>query len=100
MQNKETHEHPQSRVELYVFPKGIFVWPLIPMWPLLYLLAYLGVSQELLGWFHWVVMALVILCLTVDINLKKALLLGLIISLLIVSSILSQVKGLPIFPYL
>jgi len=97
MQNKATHEPTQSRVELYAFPKGMFMWPLVLMWPLLFLLSHLGASPEVLGWCHWTVMALVILTLTVNINLKKALVLLLILSLFIVLAILSQTKGYPVF---
>lgn len=97
MQSNDAHEHDQPRLEIYAFQKGIFIWPLVPLWPILFLLFQLGVSQELLGWCHWIVMALVILTLTVDINLKKALVLLLVVVLCIVLGILAQMKDLPIF---
>ena len=100
MQSNDAHEHDQPRLEVYAFQKGIFVWPLVPMWPILFLLSQLGVSQELLGWCHWIVMALVILTLTVDISLKKALVLALVIGLFIVLGILAEMKTFPIFPSL
>src|SRR5262245_47784232 len=100
MQSHDTHEHDQPRLEqleIYAFQKGMFVWPLVLMWPILFLLAQLGVSESLLGWCHWIVMALVILTLTVDISLKKALVLVLVVVLLIVLGILAQMKDFPIF---
>jgi len=100
MQNHDAHEPDQPRLELYAFQKGMFVWPLVPMWPILFLLSQLGISQELLGWCHWIVMALVILTLTVDISLKKALVLVLVVGLCIVLGILAQMKDFPIFAYL
>ena len=100
MQNNDAHEHNQPRLELYTFQKGMFVWPLIPMWPMLFLLSQLGVSQELLAWCHWILMALVILTLTVDINLKKALVLALVGVLCIVLGVLAQMKAWPILAYL
>lgn len=100
MQSHDAPEHDQPRLEIYAFQKGMFVWPLVPMWPILFLLSQLGVSQELLGWCHWIVMALVILTLTVDISLKKALVLALVVGLCIVLGILAQMKDLPIFAYL
>lgn len=100
MQNNDAHEHDQPRLEVYAFQKGMFVWPLVPMWPILFLLSQLGVSQELLGWCHWIVMALVILTLTVDISLKKALVLALVVGLFIVLGILARMQGFPIFTYL
>lgn len=100
MQNNDAPEHDQPRLELYAFQKGMFVWPLVPMWPILFLLSQLGVSQELLGWCHWILMALVILTLTVDISLKKALVLTLVVGLFIVLGILAQMKDFPIFAYL
>jgi len=100
MQNQEAPEHNQPRLELYAFQKGMFVWPLVPLWPVLFVLSQLGVSQELLGWCHWTVMALVMLTLTVDINLKKALVLALILVLLVVLGILAHMQDVPIFAYL
>lgn len=100
MQSNNAHEHDQPRLEIYAFQKGIFVWPLVPLWPILFLLFQFGVSQELLGWCHWIVMALVILTLTVDINLKKALVLALVVVLCIVLGILAQMKDFPILAYL
>ncbi len=62
----------ESMVEFHAYPKLIFAWPVIVIGPLLWLLGWIGVSQEILAWVFIVVSFIVVLAMGVDLERNHA----------------------------
>ncbi len=59
-------------VVFYTYPKLIFAWPVVILGPLLWLLTGAGGNEEVIGWAYLIVLSLVILTLSVDIERNHA----------------------------
>jgi hypothetical protein len=87
-----------SEINFYSYPKLIFTWPLIVTAPLFTWLVQLGVYDEPLGWVYLVVLALVLLTLSIDIERNHVFMLVLAgVALFFAGAWLADAKGIPVY---